>query len=125
MKRFAACLAVAVCISFLAPVAQGALRFAVIDGTNGKILSTDLAANDLKVTRTGAGSYTLTFKFNILFFMGNVQAGGPGGDATSMIFTSVYDTKTKKIVYVTTYGVAAKSPVLDPMDGRITILVNK
>lgn len=102
-----------------------ALKFAVIDGSNGKVLRTDLPANDLKVKRNSTGFYTLTFKFNILFFMGNVQQGGPGADATSLIFTSTFDTANAKVVNVATYGVAPKSPVLDFMDGRITILVNK
>lgn len=125
MKRLAMVLALSMGVAALTPVAQAALRFVVIDGTNGKILSTDLAAGDLKVTRNSTGFYTLTFKFNVLAFMGSAQMGGPGADATRLLFTSTFDTKNSKHIDVAIFGVAAKSPVLDFTDGRITILVNK
>ena len=42
-----------------------------------------------------------------------------------MIFTSTYDPAKPRKIHVKTLGVASGQPVLNPMDGRITVIVNR
>jgi hypothetical protein len=77
------------------------------------------------VTRIGQGFYRLTFRFNIAVFAGDAQRPGAGGDATALIFTSTYDPARPREIHVKTLGVASGQPVLTPMDGRITVIVNR
>ena len=126
MKRFGMLFAIAFALMMVAPGAEAALRYVVINGTNGAILATDLNAVDRPtVTRIGPGFYRLVFRFNILVFAGDAQAPGGAGDATAMIFTSTYDPARPREILVKTLGVASGQPVLNPMDGRITVIVNR
>jgi hypothetical protein len=126
MKRLVLLLSISLALALVAPAAEAALRFIVIDGTNGTIVSSDLAANDRPaVTRISQGFYRLIFRFNIAVFTGHAQRPGGGGDATALIFTSTYDPNKPREIHVKTLGVASGQPVLSPMDGRITIIVNR
>lgn len=101
-------------------------RFVVINGPNGATIASDLAAGDRpKVTRIAQGFYRLTFLFNIIVFAGHAQRPGAAGDATALIFTSTYDPAKPREIHVQTLGVATGQPVLSPMDGRITVVVNR
>jgi len=62
MKRWTLSFFVSVLLVLAAPAAHAALRFVVINGTNGSIIASDLAARDRPtVTRLAAGSYRLVF----------------------------------------------------------------
>ena len=126
MKRLGMLFAITLVLLTVAPDAQAALRYVAINGTNGAILASDLAAADRPtVTRISAGFYRLVFRFNIVVFAGDAQAPGGGGDATAMIFTSTYDPARPREIHVKTLGVASGQPVLNAMDGRITVIVNR
>jgi hypothetical protein len=126
MKRLSLLVSVSLLLGIVAPTAHAALRFVVINGTNGTIISSDLGAGDRPtVTRIGQGFYKLTFGFNIVVFAGHAQRPGVAGDATALIFTSTYDPAKPREIHVQTLGVASGQPVLIPMDGRITVIVNR
>jgi len=103
------------------------LRFIAIDGTMATpaIIQTNLAAGDRPtITKTGTGAYTLTFRFDVQFFNGDVQRGGPNHDASSMLFTSVFATNNLRVLRVRTFGIDPANPVRAfPLDGRLSILV--
>ena len=125
-RRIAFSLFLASMLLTVTPVAEAALRYVVVDGTNGTIVTTDLPPTQRPVvTRMGAGSYRLRFPFNVVVFAGHAQRAGVSGDATALVFTSVYDPAKPRELFVTTYGIASTQPVLPPQDGRMTIIVNR
>lgn len=125
MRRLVLAFALATCFALVAPDADAALRYLVIDGTTGAIVRTDIAGAPPAVARLGTGFYRIRFGFNVLVFAGHAQRPGIAGDATGLIFTSSYHPTNPREIHVTTLGVAASSPVLTRMDGRITIIVNQ
>ena len=125
MKRLFMYTAFAVCLSAMAPGAEAALRSLVIDGTNGTIIRTDITGTRPQITRLAAGFYRIRFSFNVSTIVGHAQRPGAGGDATGLIFTSTYDPARPREIHVLTLGVASGQPVLNAMDGRITIIVNQ
>lgn len=126
MRRSVIAIVAAGLLGLIAPRADAALRFVVINGNNGTIITSDLAAGDRPtVTRLSQGSYLLTFRFNIVVFAGHAQRPGTAGDATPLIFTSTYDPNRPREIRVLTLGVSTGQPVLGPMDGRITVIVNR
>lgn len=125
MKRLLSVLVIATALAMVAPSADAALRYLVIDGTTGAIIRTDITGALPTVARLSAGFYRIRFGFNILVFAGHAQRPGIAGDATGLIFTSSYHPTNRREIHVATLGVAASSPVLTHMDGRITIIVNQ
>ncbi|HYO77164.1 MAG TPA: hypothetical protein VE010_11930 [Thermoanaerobaculia bacterium] len=110
----------------VAQPASAALKYVVIDGSNGTIVGTDLTTADRpRVQRLGAGFYRLTFRFNVVVFAGHAQSAGGAGDATALLFTSTYDPAKPREIHVSTIGAAAGSPLLTRQDGRMTIIVNR
>ena len=103
------------------------LRYIVIDGMAAApaIVETNLVAADRPtITRTGVGSYTLTFRFPVRFFNGNVQRGGVNHDASQMIFSSVFATNNLRVLRVATYSLTPGNPTKTaPADGRLSVLV--
>ena len=89
------------------------------------VLQTDLPAGERPtVTRAGAGFYRLTFRRDVRFLNGDAQAGGPGRDAASLIFTSRYDTMNARVFDIVTYAVSPGPPVtMTPQDGRMSIFI--
>ena len=126
MKRLVLPIVICVLSLLVTPSAEAALRYIVINGNNGAILASDLATADRPtITRFSQGSYRLTFRFNILVFAGHAQQPGVAGDATPLIFTSTYDPNRPREIRVLTLGVSTGRPVLGPLDGRITVIVNR
>ena len=103
------------------------LRYLVIDGTATPptVVETNLAAADRPViVRLAKGVYQLTFRFDIRFFNGGVQRGGPAHDASQMLFTSVFATNNARVIRVFTYAFSAGNPTRTAAeDGRLSILV--
>ena len=126
MKRLASLASISLLLLIVEPIMHAALRFVVINGTNGSIVSSDLAAGDRPtVTRIAQGFYRLNFRFNIVVFAGHAQRPGPAGDATALIFTSTFDPAKPREIHVQTLGVATGQPVLGPLDGRMTVILNR
>lgn len=125
MRRLVFVFALVACFALVAPEAHAALRYLVIDGTTGTIIRTDITGAPPAVARLGTGVYRIRFGFNVLVFAGHAQRPGIAGDATGLIFTSSYHPTNPRELHVATLGVAASSPVLTHMDGRITIIVNQ
>ena len=89
------------------------------------IVDTNLAAGDRPtVTRLAKGAYALTFRFDIRFFSGTVQRGGPNHDASEMLLTSTFATNNPRVIRVFTYAFSAGNPTKTSLEeGRMSILV--
>jgi hypothetical protein len=127
MRRLLAATAFLFLLALTPDVEAQQLRYIVIDGMAAApaIVETNLVALDRPtITRTGVGSYTLTFRFPIRFFNGNVQRGGPNHDASQMLFSSVFATNNLRVMRVATYSLSPGNPTRTaPADGRLSILV--
>lgn len=126
MKRLIMGITLAV-FGWIADTQAQQLRYISIDGTVNPpvITGTNLANADRPaITRNSAGFYTIDFRFTVRFFNGDAQAGGPGRDAASLIFTSRYDTLDRTKLDIVTYAVSSGPPVtMTPQDGRLSIIV--
>lgn len=127
MRCLVLALAVISSIGLVESVQAQQLRYISINGmVNPPVITgTNLANADRPtITRNGAGFYTIDFRFTVRFFNGDAQAGGPGRDASSLIFTSRFDTMDPTKLDIVTYATSPGAPVtMTPQDGRLSIIV--
>jgi hypothetical protein len=76
-----------------------------------------------KVTKLAAGSYVLSFDQPVGFLVATSQTDGAKGRGPQTVVSTVRDSDDPKQVHVTVFRVAPDSPVGDPVDARVSLLV--
>jgi hypothetical protein len=122
MHRWMKSLLVAGAASLVLAPHASAQDWALVDGTKSPPTVVSGSVKP-KVTKLAAGSYLLVFEQPVAYFVASSQTDGPKGDGPHTIVSSVRDATDHARVHVTVFRLAPDSPVGDPVDARISILV--
>ena len=120
--------AAALLITFAAEGQQ--LQFVAVNGMVNPptILQSSLPVGQRPtVQRLGVGFYRFTFQNNVLFFNGDAQRGGVGGDASLMLLASTFHTNNARIVDVHTFVLTpgASTSTSPRADARLSIIFTR
>ena len=114
-------ISIALIFGLLSTAHASAQDWTVVEGT--KTAPSVSGSVKPKVTKRAPGVYLLEFARPVGFFIASSQTAGTGGDTTHTVVSSVQDSSDPRKIYVTVFTLAPDSPVGDPIDARISILV--